>query len=207
MHRRHDLHVPRQARRVEDRALDADAPVVPAVGRADSRHATEADADAAGHRRFQRDMTGHVPALRPVSPARAASARDRSRRGARGGVVLLEQLRDEAVKPRLPSSLARWTSRRRRGSRRRRRPGPPCARRSRARRAAPRARRTDRRSRACPAVRGCERGTASGRCRRRPGRRGRPCRSGKPLPSGPQTSTRSPGRSAASRPVILPTTR
>src|SRR5262245_56464491 len=52
--------VPNQCCRVEYRAIHAYPAVVPAVRRLDLRHAAEADADAAGHRRLQRQMTWHV---------------------------------------------------------------------------------------------------------------------------------------------------
>ena len=58
--------IPRQTRGVEDGAFDADAAVVPGGAGVDLGHAREADADAAGHRRFQRQMAGNFPALGEV---------------------------------------------------------------------------------------------------------------------------------------------
>ena len=49
--------------RVKDRAVDADALVVPAVRRLHLRHAAETDADAACHWRFQRHIAWHLPFL------------------------------------------------------------------------------------------------------------------------------------------------
>src|SRR5438876_952208 len=53
--------LPYQFRRVEARAVDAHALIIVAVGRLHLRHATEADAHAARHRRFERHLTRYVP--------------------------------------------------------------------------------------------------------------------------------------------------
>src|SRR5262249_4247265 len=79
-----------------NRSLDAHAAVVPAVGGLHACYAAEADADAAGHRRFQRDVTGYAPARRQLRQSvqhRLRTAADELRRRR----VRFEQLRDETV--------------------------------------------------------------------------------------------------------------
>src|SRR5262245_24572534 len=85
-----------QLRRIEHRAFDADALVVPAVRCLHLRDAAEADADAAGHRRFERQVAGHIPACGDLRQ------RVHHRLGAAGEEVLwwrvlFEQLSDEAA--------------------------------------------------------------------------------------------------------------
>ena len=68
---------------VEDRSFDARAlPVPAAVGLADLGHATEADADAAGHRRFQRHEAACARLRGRARRRRPSSAPGRSRRRA-----------------------------------------------------------------------------------------------------------------------------
>src|SRR5262249_21543958 len=87
---------PAQFRRVEDRSVDADALVVVAGRRLDHRHATEADADAAGHRRFQGDVA------RDAARGRRGGKGVKHRLGAAaeemgGGGVRGEEVGDEAA--------------------------------------------------------------------------------------------------------------
>src|SRR5213078_1244325 len=85
-----------QAGCVEDRAFVANPTVVPAVRRANLGDAAEADADAAGHRRFQREMTRSAPA-----PGEGRQGLQHRLRAAADQVawrcVLFEELRDEAT--------------------------------------------------------------------------------------------------------------
>ncbi len=55
--------LPLQALRIKHWPIDAHALVVPAANRFHRRHATEADADAARHRGFQRQMARDAAAL------------------------------------------------------------------------------------------------------------------------------------------------
>src|SRR5437879_3188657 len=90
------LPLPRQNCRVEHRSVNAHSAIVPPVGGQYLGDATKADAYAAGHGRFQGEMTRYIPAAgqhgQGVQHWLGAAADEVSR-----SFVLFYQLRDEAV--------------------------------------------------------------------------------------------------------------
>src|SRR6266852_6308479 len=87
---------PLQAFRIKDWAIDADALVVPAIGRLHRRHAAKADADAAGHWRFQREMARDAAALGLLREGVQHRLRDAAEEMLRR-LVLSQEVGDEAV--------------------------------------------------------------------------------------------------------------
>src|SRR5262249_39911615 len=103
------LLVPLQTGGIEDRAIDADAFVVPAVGRLHARDATEARAEPAGHRGLQRDIARRLPTPgqvhkrmqhRPRPPADQRRSPGAAEGGGGGGGS--EKRRQEAGKANAP---------------------------------------------------------------------------------------------------------
>ena len=116
------------SRGVEHRPFDAGAAVVPAArGVADLLHATEADADAAGHRAFQRNLAGHLQLARRSGPWPPSSPPGRSRRSGTATPSARTTGRIRSVTsprwPSEPSSVLSCTSTPRHGGNPRRRPG------------------------------------------------------------------------------------
>src|SRR5260221_420383 len=90
------LNVPFDRRGVEDGAFHTDAPIVPSLCRLDARHAAEANADAACHWGFERNVAGRVPALGQLGQGmehRLGSATDQLARR----IVARKELRHQTV--------------------------------------------------------------------------------------------------------------
>src|SRR4051812_11506565 len=89
---------PFQTRRIENRSIDAHPAVVPAVGCFYLRHATEADADAAGHWRLQRYVATDAPVASPFRQSVQHGFRSAADQVV-GRTVRCQQLRHKAALP------------------------------------------------------------------------------------------------------------